>query len=69
MQVILMWGVLGVVKDTAKAVVICLIVIFDKIPMYTKQEISKQKQAFWTAFGRDMKPVASADDGGQSTQK
>ena len=64
-----MWGVLGVVKDTAKAVVLRLIVIFDKIPMYTKQEISKQKQAFWTAFGRYMKPVASADDGSQSTQK
>jgi deoxyribodipyrimidine photolyase-like uncharacterized protein len=29
--------------------------------MYTKQEISKQKQAFWTAFGRYMKPVLSAD--------
>ena len=29
--------------------------------MYTKQEISKQKQAFWTAFGRYMKPVGSAD--------
>ncbi len=29
--------------------------------MYTKQEISKQKQAFWTAFGRYMKPVVSAD--------
>ena len=31
--------------------------------MYTKQEISKQKQAFWTAFGRYMKPVVSADGG------
>ena len=29
--------------------------------MYTKKEISKQKQAFWTAFGRYMKPVLSAD--------
>jgi Domain of unknown function (DUF4268) len=29
--------------------------------MYTKQETSKQKQAFWTAFGRYMKPVLSAD--------
>jgi hypothetical protein len=29
--------------------------------MYTKQEISKQKQAFWTAFGKYMKPVLSAD--------
>jgi Domain of unknown function (DUF4268) len=29
--------------------------------MYTKQETSKQKQAFWTAFGRYMKPILSAD--------
>ena len=29
--------------------------------MYSKQETSKQKQAFWTAFGRYMKPVLSAD--------
>lgn len=29
--------------------------------MYTKQEISRQKQAFWTAFGKYMKPVLSAD--------
>lgn len=29
--------------------------------MYTKQEISRQKQAFWTAFGRYMKPILSAD--------
>jgi len=29
--------------------------------MYTKQDISRQKQAFWTAFGRYMKPVLSAD--------
>jgi len=31
------------------------------VTMYTKQEITKQKQAFWTAFGRYMKPVLSAD--------
>jgi hypothetical protein len=35
--------------------------IFGGIIMYTKQEISKQKQAFWTAFGRYMKPILSAD--------
>jgi hypothetical protein len=29
--------------------------------MYTKQEMSKQRQAFWTAFGRYMKPVLSSD--------
>ncbi len=29
--------------------------------MYTKEEVSKQKQAFWTAFGKYMKPVLSAD--------
>jgi hypothetical protein len=29
--------------------------------MYKKQEISKQKQAFWTAFGKYMKPILSAD--------
>lgn len=29
--------------------------------MYTKEEISRQKQAFWTAFGRYMQPVLSAD--------
>ena len=29
--------------------------------MYTKQEISRQKQVFWTAFGKYMKPVLSAD--------
>ena len=29
--------------------------------MYTKQAISKQKQVFWTAFGRYMKPVLSSD--------
>jgi len=31
--------------------------------MYTKQEIYRQKQAFWTAFGRYMKPILSADGG------
>jgi hypothetical protein len=29
--------------------------------MYTRQETAKQKQAFWTAFGRYMKPILSAD--------
>ncbi|MFB6454946.1 DUF4268 domain-containing protein [Chitinophaga sp. Hz27] len=29
--------------------------------MYTKEEVSKQKQAFWTAFGKYMKPILSAD--------
>lgn len=29
--------------------------------MYTKQEASRQRQAFWTAFGQYMKPVLSAD--------
>jgi hypothetical protein len=29
--------------------------------MYTRDEISKQKQAFWTAFGRYMQPVLSAE--------
>ena len=29
--------------------------------MYTKQDISRQKQAFWTAFGRYLKPILSAD--------
>lgn len=29
--------------------------------MYTKSDISRQKQAFWTAFGRYMKPVLSSD--------
>jgi hypothetical protein len=29
--------------------------------MYTKHEISRQRQAFWTAFGQYMKPVLSAD--------
>lgn len=29
--------------------------------MYSKQEIAKQKQEFWTAFGKYMKPVHSAD--------
>ncbi len=32
--------------------------------MYTREEISKQKQAFWTAFGKYMQPVLSAE--GQS---
>ncbi len=29
--------------------------------MYTKQETSKQKQAFWTTFGRYMQPVPAAE--------
>lgn len=29
--------------------------------MYTKQEASRLKQAFWTAFGKYMQPVLSAD--------
>ena len=29
--------------------------------MYTKQEVSKQKQAFWTAFGQYMQPILSAE--------
>lgn len=29
--------------------------------MYTREEISKIKQAFWTAFGKYMRPVQSAD--------
>lgn len=29
--------------------------------MYTREEISKLKQAFWTAFGSYMKPVSSAE--------
>lgn len=29
--------------------------------MYTREEISKIKQSFWTAFGSYMKPVQSAD--------
>lgn len=29
--------------------------------MYTKEEISKLKQAFWTAFGKYMQPIASAN--------
>ncbi|WP_162341874.1 DUF4268 domain-containing protein [Cyclobacterium salsum] len=29
--------------------------------MYTKNEVSKLKQEFWTAFGGYMKPVPSAD--------
>ncbi len=38
--------------------------IFDPLlNMYSKQEISRQKQAFWTAFGQYMQPVTSADGG------
>jgi hypothetical protein len=29
--------------------------------MYSKQEVSKIKENFWTAFGRYMKPILSAD--------
>ncbi|OQP50501.1 hypothetical protein A4H97_01280 [Niastella yeongjuensis] len=29
--------------------------------MYTKEEVSRQKQAFWTTFGRYMRPVLSAE--------
>ncbi|SHL60300.1 protein of unknown function [Chitinophaga jiangningensis] len=29
--------------------------------MYSKQEVSTIKQAFWTAFGKYMKPILSAD--------
>lgn len=29
--------------------------------MYTKQEIQKQRQAFWTTFGKYMQPILSAD--------
>jgi len=29
--------------------------------MYSKQEVSKLKENFWTAFGKYMKPVLSAD--------
>ncbi|WP_315816119.1 DUF4268 domain-containing protein [Paraflavitalea speifideaquila] len=29
--------------------------------MYTREDISRQKQAFWTAFGRYMQPVLSAE--------
>jgi hypothetical protein len=29
--------------------------------VYSKQEISKQKQVFWTTFGKYMQPVLSAD--------
>jgi hypothetical protein len=34
--------------------------------MYSRQEISKQKQAFWTAFGKYMQPVLSAEGTGIS---
>jgi hypothetical protein len=30
--------------------------------MYSKQEISKQKQTFWTAFGKYMQPILSAEE-------
>ena len=30
--------------------------------MYSKQEASQARQAFWTAFGQYMSPVKSADD-------
>jgi hypothetical protein len=30
--------------------------------MYSQQEISKQKQAFWTAFGKYMQPILSAEE-------
>jgi len=29
--------------------------------MYTKEEVARQKQAFWTTFGRYMQPVLSAE--------
>jgi hypothetical protein len=29
--------------------------------MYTKQEVSKTRQDFWTTFGQYMKPIPSAD--------
>jgi hypothetical protein len=29
--------------------------------MYTKEEVSRQKQAFWTVFGKYMQPVLSAE--------
>ncbi|MBX2907514.1 MAG: DUF4268 domain-containing protein [Taibaiella sp.] len=29
--------------------------------MYTKEELSRQRQAFWTAFGQYMRPVPGAD--------
>jgi hypothetical protein len=29
--------------------------------MYTREEISRQKQAFWTAFGKYMQPVLPAE--------
>jgi hypothetical protein len=29
--------------------------------MYSQQEISKQKQTFWTAFGKYMQPILSAE--------
>ena len=30
--------------------------------MYSAQEISKQKQTFWTAFGKYMQPILSAEE-------
>ena len=30
--------------------------------MYSKQEISKQKQTFWTTFGKYMQPILSAEE-------
>lgn len=38
-----------------------LLPLFLQRNMYTKQEISRQRQAFWTAFGQYMKPILSAD--------
>ena len=29
--------------------------------MYTREELSRQRQAFWTAFGQYMRPVPGAD--------
>ena len=31
--------------------------------MYTKEELSRQRQAFWTAFGQYMRPVPGAEGG------
>ena len=30
--------------------------------MYSRQEAAKQREAFWTAFGKYMRPILSADD-------
>lgn len=35
--------------------------IFTTVAMYSKQEVSKIRQAFWTAFGKYMQPVLSAE--------